>query len=67
MIVSVRGGLKDFMILTHIYGYAAGMMLFTWLHPDPSIVAVAFPTISGLLGFTHWFLIRDDKEADAPH
>lgn len=57
--------LKDCIILAHIYLYSAAMMVFTFKHPDAAVVAVAFPTISGLLGFTHWFLIQDDKTKDA--
>jgi len=56
--------IKDAIILAHIYGYSAAMMVFAFLHPDPTIVCTVMPTVSGLLGFTHWFLIQDDKRPD---
>lgn len=56
---------KDIIILGHIYLYCAAMMVFVFLHPAPTIVGVVMPTVSGLLGFTHWFLIQDDKHPDA--
>lgn len=58
-------GYKDAIILGHIYAYSAAMMVFAFLHPEPAIVCTVMPTVSGLLGFTHWFLIQDDKKADA--
>ncbi len=65
MPTSTKGGAKDFIILAHIYLYCATIMTLAFKHPEPSIVIAAFSTVSGLLGFTHWFLIEDDKKADA--
>ncbi len=54
---------KDWTILAHIYGYCASIVVLMFLHPE--VCSIGMPTIGTLLGFTHWFLITDDKRPDA--
>jgi hypothetical protein len=56
-------GVKDAVILAHIYLYCAGITVLMFKHPETC--AVGMPTIGTLLGFTHWFIVHDDKVPDA--
>lgn len=59
-------GIKDFIILGHIYLYCDAMLVLAFKHPDPVVVGAIVAAVPTLLGFTHWFLIKDDKTPDAP-
>jgi hypothetical protein len=55
--------LKDYWILAHVLGISVALTVLMFKHPETS--AVLGPTVVSLIGFTHYFLIRDDKVPDA--
>jgi hypothetical protein len=54
---------KDYWILSHVLGVAVALVVLMFKHPETSLALG--PCIVSLVGFTHYWIIRDDKVADA--
>jgi hypothetical protein len=56
----------DWFILLHVGGALWALIALAWRHPDPVIVGAVCTAVPAILGFYHWFTVRDSKTPDAP-
>jgi hypothetical protein len=54
---------KDVWILSHVLGASVALIVLMFLHPEVS--AFCAPSVCTLIGFTHYWVVRDDKVPDA--
>jgi hypothetical protein len=55
----------DWFILLHVGGALWCLIALAFLHPDPVIVGAVCTAVPAILGFYHWFTVRDAKQPDA--
>lgn len=56
---------RDWFILGHINLAGAAATVFLFKHPDTVNFVTWAGMLSTVIGFYHWMVIRDSKQADA--
>lgn len=57
--------LGDWFIMLSMSTSVMLLIGLAYRHPDPMIVGAVCGAVPAILGFHHWFFVRDQKQPDA--
>jgi hypothetical protein len=55
---------RDWFIMAFITVVSTAMLVYVFIHPDPEAFAAACGGLPAMIGFYHWFVLKDDKTPD---